>query len=613
MARRAVRRSQLVVPFGVGSLVDFPNESLMAAGLDSWPKQPTCVLNEDRLARRLGVRYFRQPPPAPGEGHVGANVPFVRFPLIHQCPRCGALKKAEWNSPFPPKCDAAFETRWKGQKCLDLPEKKRRRMMPVRFIIACEKGCVDDFPWEEWAHSKGCPSIADAKVCAQPRLRVYSSGKAGLMGVVVKCACGGSRSLMGAAGPLALRGCKCNGNRPWFGTSGRIECDCANPPRLLQRGASNLYFAKVASSILIPPFSDPIRKVVDDEFYWSKMTNGMEEGGKLDEDRVKILAEAWNLDPDALLKTARQKLEGVGVTQDGLGEDEFRYAEYEALLGPVGSPEDSFVLNPQKLSDYRPWVRDYFKNIVLVEKLAETRALTGFTRINPPPFREYDKDDKQLLWLRPELWLPAIRVHGEGLFFVLDGKRLDAWAATAELAARYKGVNTSLQKVNTILGRSPREITPQFVALHTFAHLLIRRLSFECGYGTASLRERVYCRTTASKRMLGLLIYTAAGDSEGTMGGLVHQGKAGRFEDILTNALEEAVWCSSDPVCIESPGQGTDSLNLAACHACCLLPETSCEEGNRFLDRAALVGWPEKPGTGLMAGLAEQILSGSKS
>ena len=90
--------------------------------------------------------------------------------------------------------------------------------------------------------------------------------------------------------------------------------------------------------------------------------------------------------------------------------------------------------------------------------------------------------------------------------------------------------------------------------------------------------------------MEGLLIYTASGDSEGTLGGLVRQGLPGRLESTFTAAIANARLCSSDPLCIESYGQGINGLNLSACHACTLLPETSFEEGNRLLDRALLIG-----------------------
>ena len=104
--------------------------------------------------------------------------------------------------------------------------------------------------------------------------------------------------------------------------------------------------------------------------------------------------------------------------------------------------------------------------------------------------------------------------------------------------------------------------------------------------------------------MAGILIYTASGDSEGTLGGLVRMGTPPALEATLQLALEGASWCSADPVCMElgdHGGQGPDSCNLAACHNCCLLPETACEEFNRFLDRGLLVGTPGNPALGLLA------------
>jgi hypothetical protein len=102
--------------------------------------------------------------------------------------------------------------------------------------------------------------------------------------------------------------------------------------------------------------------------------------------------------------------------------------------------------------------------------------------------------------------------------------------------------------------------------------------------------------------MSGILIYTASGDSEGSLGRLVRQGNPGSLENIATAALYSAQWCSSDPICMESQGQGPDSCNLAACHSCCLLPETSCEHGNRLLDRALIIGTLDKVEVGCFGG-----------
>lgn len=135
--------------------------------------------------------------------------------------------------------------------------------------------------------------------------------------------------------------------------------------------------------------------------------------------------------------------------------------------------------------------------------------------------------------------------------------------------------------------------------LHTLSHLLITQLSFECGYSIASLCERIYCADESDgMSMAGILIYTASGDSEGTLGGLVRQGRPDAFPSILKKAINNARICSNDPVCIMSHGQGRESLNLAACHTCALLPETCCEERNAFLDRGMIVGTFENKSLG---------------
>jgi hypothetical protein len=106
--------------------------------------------------------------------------------------------------------------------------------------------------------------------------------------------------------------------------------------------------------------------------------------------------------------------------------------------------------------------------------------------------------------------------------------------------------------------------------------------------------------------MAGVLIYTAAGDAEGTMGGLVRMGKPGYLEPTLRAALRDATWCSADPVCMElgtRAGQGPDSCNVAACHNCALVPETACEEFNRFLDRGVVIGTLEETSIAFFGGV----------
>jgi hypothetical protein len=141
--------------------------------------------------------------------------------------------------------------------------------------------------------------------------------------------------------------------------------------------------------------------------------------------------------------------------------------------------------------------------------------------------------------------------------------------------------------------------SPEFVMLHTLAHILIRQLTNDCGYSGSSLKERIYSSWPESnKKMAGILIYTSASDSDGSLGGLVRQGRPDRLLNTFNGALSAASWCSSDPICSESMDQGLESLNYAACHACTLLPETSCAMRNCLLDRVAVVGKLDDPELG---------------
>ena len=125
----------------------------------------------------------------------------------------------------------------------------------------------------------------------------------------------------------------------------------------------------------------------------------------------------------------------------------------------------------------------------------------------------------------------------------------------------------------------------KFIFIHTFSHILVKELKFLTGYSASSISERLYIN---EDDMQGVLIYTMAG-AEGSFGGLVSQANSERFTKILYSALARAKDCASDPICYHSEGQGVGGLNLASCYSCGLLPETSCEEFNSYLDRAMLI------------------------
>ena len=245
----------------------------------------------------------------------------------------------------------------------------------------------------------------------------------------------------------------------------------------------------------------------------------------------------------------------------------------------------------------------YFSRIVRVVRLREVRALRGFTRINPPG--DEDSPDIAAIAVGEPGWLPAVEVRGEGIFLAFNQDTLHRWEVRDLVEVRARRVHAAWRiewQKRYGEGDLPWRITARYLLAHTFAHALMRQLTLECGYSTAALRERLYV-SDGGEGMAGLLIYTATPDSDGTLGGLQRQGESHRVERAVDAAIQAMEWCSSDPLCIEGMIAGSDGLSLAACHACVLAPETACEEYNRFLDRALLVGLPGAPEVGFFSPL----------
>jgi len=228
------------------------------------------------------------------------------------------------------------------------------------------------------------------------------------------------------------------------------------------------------------------------------------------------------------------------------------------------------------------------------------RALTGFRRYSAdadliPSDLSLDGKRKQTL--------PAIEMFGEGIFLQFSEQFLVEWESRAEVQGR-AGILID-RRAKTAWAQRLDVPEPRFIALHTIAHLLIRRLAYASGYSSASLQERIYAHTDRPDHTAGILIYTAAGDAQGTLGGLVRLGDPDKVVPLMLAALDDADVCSNDPVCIESDRQGSSSLNLSACHGCALVSETSCETANRLLDRQLVLGGHDVPG--LLEGVLEEI------
>lgn len=600
---KPMRRSSLIGPWGVGSIVPFPNdESLMIAGLDMWRynNPEKFVIKDERLEKRLGVKELRYPPEYM-ERNVDSEdfhltIPAVRFPRWYYCPFCGTMRKTTYYEAQP-VCDAYP---WKhGRKC---NANYQRKMIPERFIVICPEGHIEDFPVAEWIHHDSGKTYDEDKC----RIRRSTGGtSAGLSGVFYECSCGAKKSISGATRPGALKRIdyKCKGAKPWLGIYKDDDnpCTCESDDiRVVLRGATNVWFANNISSIYIPTNGEEanlkIVGLVNDMF---EVLNNSRTDGEFDRNVINLLAQMNNVDGDKLYEAILEKadaVDGMQEVNENTSEEEYRYSEYKVLTKSSGNDAQEFHSINHPIEEYNEIIQEFFNSITLVPKLRETRAFVGFSRLKPNMLSI--AESKKTLRLGSGNWLPAIATMGEGIFFEFDKDKLQAWARNKEVMKRIQKMSDSYK--NSFFGKSLQgDLKPEYVLLHTFAHILINQLSFECGYGSSSIRERIYCEMDDNKfNMAGVLIYTASGDSEGSLGGLVRQGEKGRIEDTIISALKNALWCTSDPVCIQSLGQGTDSCNLAACHNCAVLPETCCENGNRLLDRGILIGTISEPRIG---------------
>ncbi|WP_280308814.1 DUF1998 domain-containing protein [Nocardia abscessus] len=554
------RRGQLLSTYGIGGLFPSETTSYMIVGLDEWNENRALSISEPRLARSLRVSELKAPPAG-----TARDVPVIRFPLTQVCPACRRI-----GSLYELAKD------WNVAKCAQCKDKAL--LTPFRLITACAKGHIDEFPSFRWLH-KGTVATEGAT----HEMRMKSLGRtSSLADLVLTCSCGVTpKSLDGTFGPNALvEFGTCRGARPWLGLEGTQAC--TETPRVLQRGASNVWFPAVRSSISIPPYSEALAKFVDK--HWIALCDPDAVTPKL----LENIAKSSNGKHSVADITAELDRRRGAEEESDHSEEALRRDEFSALM--AGREEDGidsdFVCLPMRLD---PLLPSLVTAVRKVTRLREVRALFGFSRLDG--VTEPGAEGLCDLSLTRKHWLPAIEVIGEGVFIALDRVELTAWAEKPFARARQRDLQAAADQRAAIFGRpeAPRVDIVQ-VAVHTLAHVLIDQLSLDAGYPAASLRERLY----VNDNMAGVLVYTASSDSAGSLGGVASQASPESFATMLCGGLTRLSWCSSDPVCIESTASGTDALNLAACHACVLVPETSCELTNTFLDRALLFGTPEK-------------------
>ena len=574
-----IRKSQAVSPFGVGAMFEVLGQSFVACDTTFWSNTGKRI-DLSRLAKTLNVEFFKLPPTNSDfkPETLKEYVPFVRFPLWNLCASCRRVTKTKKSeSASIPTC----------QYCSG-----KRRLAPIRYVKICKSGHMSDIDWHYWTHhtSSSSPEQQQCKDYGALIWKSTRAGKKSKQGEYVECRTCGAQNFLLELVKLPLR---CEGSQPWL----RSTHNCDEQAIARPRGATNIHFPFMESALDIPESA-------------SRNQVGSEEESRVKAHRsfnqLLTMTSASSIYRTKILQVSNETGVSVESVQQILLQEPSQHSREQ--LGPgslqrleVGEwaafhddeflrkSNDSFVARKidfrEASNDQRHLERvtSLISRVVVVDKLREVRALTGFSRFEP----NREKLISPSLAVRAN-WLPAIEVYGEGIFVTLDQEKVLEWE-------RREAVKKQVDKFLKLSGQSFwGDLLPQptgrLILLHTIAHLLIRQLSFSCGYSSSALRERIYSSIESeSEKMCGLLIYTSSGDSEGSLGGLAREGEPHRLLKTLVSAIRNADWCTSDPVCGEL-WSGPGSLNHAACHACSLLPETSCQFRNLLLNRSFVIG-----------------------
>ncbi len=676
-----IRQSQAIHTWPTGGIVDFPQLSLIMLchddNRDDWGLAPTVnndentrrVINDARLAEAFRVNSFVVPPIV--DGVSTARVFGIRFPSVNYCPKCGLIEitnksRGEERGNTGRSHDAKMSP-YSCKACST--EGKGPILVPMRFVMATEDGFLDDFPWDWYVHrfqpdemgqghrlfyaSKGgSASLADITITSK---RVDNSTVAWVSLSEIF----DQKIFAKSYGEIGNYLNYVNGwlSKPWkgWGKDGTYHKENvimpsaseiwegeelstlakSRFPRTIQRGAGNIIFPIVYSSILLPESTYQSQCPQDVAL---EMINYMKTAVDISPDEYEnYTTTQWR---DHFLEKVNlrwgKKIQDLGYSNFSIinfikkhfGEDTgarfgdraelLRSQEYQAFTGDVFS-DAKIWFEKRKIAGDRYKINKLgvpvLDSVILMDKLSAIKVLKGFTRIKPLMTEELifaDHRDDLSTFQKAQLaqiqdarrypdrtdQLPAVEVRGEGIFLKFNHQLLNSWCADYP-DSRLETINSNLLQANIDFHQNNEPLNKRYLFLHTLSHAILKELAEDCGYGLSSLAEIIYCSKDemvgTEEEMNGILIYTTTSDAEGSLGGLVEKGTPSYFSSIILRAVEKVQWCSSDPLCISTNGgQGFLGLNLAACYSCVLLPETSCEKMNKYLDRATLIGTLER-------------------
>jgi len=599
-------KSKMISSYGgVGSVIDTPDASIIIETFDKWGYPSFCdqeiqkhIILDDRLVNRLRTRFPKLKHlvsiPVEEDGWKTDVQPQANyFPKWFYCPNCHRFMNIK-----------DWKKHWQGRQEFDLqcfnPECKGEHLEQVRFVMTCDNGHIHDLPWEFWNNRKIIEthdsedenSDAESKIqidfdcgkcCENPDLRyIVSQENTDLSGIHIKCGnCKKSATLKGVFSYSQ----KCSGLKYWNGFKdgqpSKEECDKRMAVKI--KTSNSIYYSNTLSSLWIPEkqilnLTPEVRTRID------AIVN--------DEEFEQKDLEKFSRQNNIPIEIINQYLDGSEISY--IPDIVYRQAEYDYFINPQQREDKSIKFRQINVKDKL----DGFDLLVKIDRLKKITAQTSFTRNQPidtdsilidPESGNYQYKVKPQSVSANSFetrLLPAVENYGEGILFVLDEQKLIEWENNEIIKQRIEKIKNNATESDWQIHKiKAKTLTAREMLIHTLSHLFIREFEYVCGYPMSSLQERLY----VSPNMKGFLI-SAYDGTDGYLGGLTKLcNNLEKLQNIIKSALMRAKDCSLDPICYESEGQGVAQLNLAACHSCTLVPDTSCEMSNLFLDRRLVI------------------------
>lgn len=609
---------------GVGSIIETPQGALIIENFNDWQffkaieenkvSVDESVIEDNRLLNRLKhekgfpnlIHFLQVPSNVPNP--VNRSIPYYSnrfisaryFPEWFYCNKCNSFHRIDqwwqgWKRTLKnyhepnDKIRLMFLDTPKCYYCYQEARQHSRRkyyyeLEQVRFVLTSPRGEIEDIPWERWNIASSSSQDSESRViihidydevCCEDQLLSYhkSTKFSDLSGIRIACKnCGKSKTLSGLFKLELVVNEKTKLNR-----------------KVVIRTSNSVYYPILFSSIFLPT---QLEIGVNDR---KKIDKWIDKGKSIDFILEVFTEEGYTADSiiDYVEKRDNSAYEP---------EREYRLKEYRFITSPG---KESYIEEKRNLIFHRQPISSLndlgISNLTQVNRLKITTVQTAYTRQEPldkDVFLSGSDDESDISakytsdWANQTIYLPAIENFGEGVFIEFNEGKIDKWLeqlfTNKTSSKRFETIKRNLSNYDFI---TPDKFVndshlAKFILIHTISHILIKEFEFVVGYPATSLSERLFID---DNEMSGMLIYTIAG-AEGSFGGLVSQGEVKKFKQIFNSALIRATDCTSDPVCYNTvDGQGVGGLNLAACYSCALLPETSCEEFNSFLDRGFLI------------------------